>query len=528
MTIKMDDTYSNVAKIKVIGVGGAGGNAVNRMVKSGFSGVEFITINTDQLALDNSLADIKIPIGAKITKGLGAGARPERGFQAIQEDRAVVAEAIDGADMIFITAGMGGGTGTGAAPVVAEIAREKGILSVAVVTKPFIFEGPVRAKNCSAGFEALRKNVDTIIVIQNQKILSISSKQTQVSQAFKLADDVLSNAVRGICDIILHHGGIQVDFADVKTVMENGGDALMGTGVAEGEGRAMAAAERAIHSPLLDDIDISGASGVLVNISHGVDFGIHELNEVMSYIYEAVGEENQPNIIFGHVEDTSEEMTGKVSVTVIAAGFHKDGKAYLESASPLQSMTRSMDALIPQPVIAPVPAPQPQPQAQTAPVPVYQAPQYQQPVPQTYQVPQYHAETMAMPTFLNNAPTVAVAVAPAPAPVQLAPEPVNPFMAPYAPESYSEPASDRRWQPEEVELRPAHVAPRAERTPEVSRFDALTDAPRAQATHHDSGSQRKVESRNTGNGTSAHEFYQQSPMDEDTDREVPAFLRNPF
>lgn len=319
--IRMDDSSESVAKIKVVGVGGAGGNAVNRMVRSGFGGVEFIAVNTDKLALDNSLADVKIPIGQTITKGLGAGAKPSRGYEAIQEDRASVEAAIDGADMVFITAGMGGGTGTGAAPVVAEIAREKGILSVAVVTRPFMFEGPVRMKNCKEGVSALRSMVDTIIVIQNNRILNIASKQTQVSEAFQMADDVLSNAVRGISDIILNHGGIQVDFADVKTVMEDGGNALMGTGIAEGEGRAMAAAERAIHSPLLDDINITGAAGVLVNITHGEDFSIHELNEVMSYIYESVGEENQPNIIFGHVESAS--MESRVSVTVIAAGFHK-------------------------------------------------------------------------------------------------------------------------------------------------------------------------------------------------------------
>lgn len=523
--IKMDETYNNVARIKVVGVGGAGGNAVNRMVRSGFTGVEFITINTDQLALDNSLADVKLSIGSKITKGLGAGARPERGFQAIQEDRAAVEAAIEGADMVFITAGMGGGTGTGAAPVVAEICREKGILSVAVVTKPFVFEGPVRDKNCKAGFEALRRNVDTIIVIQNQKILSVAGKQTQVSQAFKLADEVLSNAVRGICDIILQHGSIQVDFADVKTVMENGGDALMGTGVAEGEGRAQAAAERAIHSPLLDEIDISGASGVLVNISHSEDFSIHELNEVMSYIYEAVGEENQPNIIFGHVQNEEADFAGKVSVTVIAAGFHKDGQAYLDAPAKITTAV-------------PVQAPAPATVAMTATVAAATIPsqswdQYTTPAPQMVVAPP-QMETMGMPAFMS-APTIAVSqqvaqpVAASMAPV-MAPmaapqiELPNPFMAPNL--------DVRRRAVEEMEFRPSiaqapQPAPVLEQTrPDPARIDALWDTPRAPQVHTETSHHRKTESRNSG-AVSVHEFYNQ-PMDDDQDRDVPAFLRNPF
>lgn len=485
--IKMDETYNNVARIKVVGVGGAGGNAVNRMVRSGFTGVEFIAINTDQLALDNSLADVKLPIGSKITKGLGAGARPERGFQAIQEDRTAVEAMIEGADMVFITAGMGGGTGTGAAPVVAEICREKGILSVAVVTKPFVFEGPVREKNCKAGFEALRRSVDTIIVIQNQKILSVASKQTQVSQAFKMADEVLSNAVRGICDIILQHGSIQVDFADVKTVMENGGDALMGTGVAEGEGRAQAAAERAIHSPLLDEIDISGASGVLVNITHGEDFGIHELNEVMSYIYEAVGEENQPNIIFGHVQNEEADFAGKVSVTVIAAGFHKNGQAYLDTAAPVQAVAPATIAATP-----------------TVAAEAYYAPQQQMgnPLPM---------DTMGLPAFMS-APTVAVQQ-----PVMMAPvaQPLPQVIQSELPNPFLAPNLDLR--------RPSQVTETVH--PDPARIDALWDAPRAQP-HVETAHHRKVESRNTG-AVSVQEFYNQ-PMDDDQDRDVPAFLRNPF
>jgi cell division protein FtsZ len=319
MKFELDEEYKNNAKIKVIGVGGAGGNAVNRMVRSGFTGVEFIAINTDSMALSHNLADIKITIGEKLTSGLGAGAKPDVGYAAIQEDRDAVASVLTGADMVFITAGMGGGTGTGAAPVVAEIARELGILTVAVITKPFLFEGPIRARNCRQGVENLTKFVDTIIMIQNQKILSVVEKKTSWMDAFALADGVLTDAVRGISEIILKHGAINVDFADVKAVMENGGEALMGTGVAEGENRAVVAAERAIASPLLDDVSIKGAMGILVNISGGTDLGLDEVDRAMSYLYEAVGEENQTNIIFGIVPNN--ELEGKISVTVIATGF---------------------------------------------------------------------------------------------------------------------------------------------------------------------------------------------------------------
>jgi len=231
---------------------------------------------------------------------------------------------------------MGGGTGTGAAPVVAEIARELGILSVAVVTRPFLFEGPIRGRNCAAGIAALRQYVDTIIIINNQKIRTIAGKGTTSDQAFSMADEVLVHAVRGITDIILRHGNIHVDFADVRTVMENGGDALMGTGVGSGDDRAIKAAEQAINSPLIDDIGVSGASGVLINISHGPNFTMDELDAVMTYIYEAVGEENQPNIIFGDI--TLPELEDQVMVTVIATGFQKDGRAAFDSYGPLSSV----------------------------------------------------------------------------------------------------------------------------------------------------------------------------------------------
>ncbi|MBF0430380.1 MAG: cell division protein FtsZ [Fibrobacteria bacterium] len=319
MQFAIDDTFNTVAKMKVVGVGGAGGNAVNRMVQTGMDGVEFIAVNTDAMALDNNMAHVRLQIGEKITGGLGAGANPQIGMKAMEEDKDKLRAQLEGSDMVFITAGMGGGTGTGAAPVVAEIARELDILSVGVVTKPFAFEGPVRDRNATAGLDALRSIVDTIIVIPNQKLLSIIEKTTTFRDAFKMADQVLTSATRGISEIILRHGDIQVDFADVKAIMKQGGDALMGSGLGAGENRAVEAADRAIHSPLLDDVSISGAGGVLVNIAGGEDLGMLEVNDAMNYIYEAVGTGNNANIIFGTVIDP--QLKDEVCITVIATGF---------------------------------------------------------------------------------------------------------------------------------------------------------------------------------------------------------------
>jgi cell division protein FtsZ len=314
-----DETVKTMAKLKVIGVGGAGGNAINRMVDSGLKGVEFIAVNTDAMALEHNKADVKIHIGQKLTQGLGAGANPQVGMMAAEEDRERVRAQLDGADMVFIAAGMGGGTGTGAGPVVCEIAREMNILTVAVVTRPFQWEGPVREKNAGGGLDALRKCADTVIVVPNQKLLSVVNKNTTLREAFRMADDVLCSATRGISDIILKHGDIQVDFADVRAIMAQGGDALMGTGVASGENRATIAADRAIHSPLLENLSIAGATGVLVNITGGDDLGIMEINDAMNFIYEAVGSDTHTNIIFGTV--INPEMKDEIAITVIATGF---------------------------------------------------------------------------------------------------------------------------------------------------------------------------------------------------------------
>lgn len=311
----------HLAKIKIVGVGGAGGNAVNRMVKMNIKGVEYISINTDALALDNNLADEKIAIGMQTTKNLGAGAKPEIGRQALMEDKDIVEKKIEGADMLFISAGLGGGTGTGAAPVVAEISRKLGILTVAVVTMPFQWEGVIRRRNAEKGLAALRKCVDSIIVINNQRILDVVEKTTSIQDAFLKVDEVLGNAVRSICDIMFIHGTINVDFNDARTIMSNGGSALMGTGTASGEGRALKAAQEAIHCQLLDNVSLKGASGALINVSHGENFSMMEYGEALSFLYEQIGENNDPNIIAGDV--VIPELGDRVSITVIATGFDK-------------------------------------------------------------------------------------------------------------------------------------------------------------------------------------------------------------
>ncbi len=320
MEFMLGETFSAKARMKVVGVGGAGGNAVNRMVTAGLSGVEFISVNTDAMALDNNHATQRLQIGEKITKGLGAGANPDIGRIAMEEDRDKIAAFLEGADMVFITAGMGGGTGTGGAPVVAEIAQEMDILTVAIVTRPFLFEGKIRDRNAKLGIDNLRKHVDTIIVIPNQKLLTIVDRSTSLIDAFKTADDVLYQSTKGISDLISVHGLVNLDFADVKTIMRGMGDALMGTGYAEsGENRAVMAADAAIHSPLLDDVTIRNAKGILINITGGEDMTLYDVSDATQTIHDAVGEESETNIIFGAVIDP--EMNGKIRVTVIATGF---------------------------------------------------------------------------------------------------------------------------------------------------------------------------------------------------------------
>ncbi len=306
------------ASIKVVGVGGGGGNAVNTMIDSGLGGVQFIAANTDSQALQHNAAPIKLQLGGKETRGLGCGADPEKGRNSAMEVRDRIREALDDTDMVFVTAGLGGGTGTGAAPIVAEIARELGALTVGVVTKPFLFEGRTRMKHAERGLDELHRVVDTVITIPNQRLLALAGKGTSVKESFRLADEVLFNAVRGISDLITIHGLINLDFADVRTIMNEMGVALMGTGTAMGEERAVEAARAAISSPLLEDLSIEGAHGVLINITGGEDLSLYEVNEASTLIQEAAHED--ANIIFGAVID--EQMaSGEMRVTVIATGL---------------------------------------------------------------------------------------------------------------------------------------------------------------------------------------------------------------
>jgi len=319
LRLTLDTETRTGARIKVVGVGGGGSNAVNRMVAAGLDGVEFIVVNTDLQALKLNAAPNKLQIGAKLTKGLGAGADPNVGRQAALEDTDKLIEALDGADMVFVTTGLGGGTGTGAAPVIASLASELGALTIAVVTKPFRFEGRKRQLQAERGLDELRESVDTVITIPNERLLATIARSTSLNDAFTSADDVLRQAIQGISDLILVPGLINLDFADVKTIMSGMGFAIMGTGLAEGEERAMDAANLAISSPLLEDASVSGARGVIINVTGGPDLSLVEVSEASAIIQEAAHED--ANIIFGAVVD--QKMAGKVKITVIATGFER-------------------------------------------------------------------------------------------------------------------------------------------------------------------------------------------------------------
>ncbi|MFH1689306.1 MAG: cell division protein FtsZ [Candidatus Eisenbacteria bacterium] len=317
MKLQFDFEPDLSAMIKVVGVGGAGGNAINRMIESGFSGVDFVAINTDAQSLGCSLAQNQVQIGTKLTHGLGSGGNPEVGRKAAEEDAEKIADVIRGADMVFVAAGMGGGTGTGAGPTVAKMARQMGALVVAVATKPFMFEGQYRMRQAVEGLRLLKQEVDTAIVIPNQRLLAVASKNTPIREAFRIADDVLLRATRGVSDLITVPGLVNLDFADVKSVMTEMGDAVMGTGISSGKNRAVEAAQQAISSPLLEDASIAGAGGVLVNVTGGPDLTLHEINEAAMIINDAIGVET--NMIFGAVVD--DELKDRVMITVIATGI---------------------------------------------------------------------------------------------------------------------------------------------------------------------------------------------------------------
>jgi cell division protein FtsZ len=348
MMFEFVEENEHLAEIKVIGIGGAGGNAVNRMIEAGLNGVDFLAVNTDVQALRQSRAHT-LQVGCQLTRGLGSGGDPRIGRKAVEEDEQSLTELLQGCDMVFVTAGMGGGTGTGAAPVIARIAREMGVLTVGIVTKPFIFEGAVRLRQAEEGITALREAVDTLIIIPNQRLLEVVPPNTSVSEAFRIADNVLYEATRGIHDIIARPNAVNLDFADVRAVMKGMGVALMGTGRAEGEDRAVAAAQAAISSPLLEDVNIHGAKGVLVNLL-AAEIGISEISDAMSLVQEAAG--SQAHIIFGY--GTDESLGNTLQVTVIATGFRNEmvdqqvfgSRSYLSGEHP-RTRAASLDQDVP-------------------------------------------------------------------------------------------------------------------------------------------------------------------------------------
>ena len=384
-----EDTSAQSAKIKVIGVGGGGGNALNNMISQKLRGVEFIVANTDAQAIERNMADSKLQLGADITRGLGAGANPQVGREAAESERQRMSEFLQDTDMVFITAGMGGGTGTGAAPVIAEVARELGVLTVAVVTKPFSFEGKRRMKQADAGIAELRKYVDTLITIPNQKLIGAVGKNTSMLEAFRKADDVLLRAVRGIAELITHTGYMNVDFADVKAVMsETRGVAMMGSGFASGESRAIEAAERAISSPLLEDIDIHGAQGILVNVTGNEDMTLAEYDEAVSIIHNMADED--ANIICGMVYD--QESDDSIRVTVVATGLSGESSVHLasiEQHEPAAAVQRMPNI---QPIAA-APAPQ---------MPSQQPAAASQAQPQSFGEVGFNDDEYAVPTFLRR------------------------------------------------------------------------------------------------------------------------------
>ena len=347
MIFEFEETPLQNAKMKVVGIGGPGGNAVNRMIDEELEGVEFISINTDSQALKSSRAQVTLQVGKKLTRGLGAGARPEVGRQALAEREEDVRRVLEGADLVFVTAGMGGGTGTGAAPMVAEIARDMGALTIGIITRPFSFEGKKRERQADQGLTELRRCVDTMIVVPNDRLLAVVPKGTSFRDALKKADEILLHATQGISDLISVTGEINVDFADVRTVMASRGAALMGSGFGEGENRAQEAAQEAISSPLLDEVSIAGARGVLINITGGMDLAIDEVTEISSIIQEGAGDEAE--IIFGAVHDP--DLEGKIRVTVIATGFDSVKNEKVISSDFQNSKPRSNTIPNPKPML---------------------------------------------------------------------------------------------------------------------------------------------------------------------------------
>ena len=387
--LEFDTSLDQLAVIKVIGVGGGGNNAVNRMIEHGVKGVEFIAVNTDAQALNLSKSEVKLQIGAKLTRGLGAGANPEVGKKAAEESKEQIEEALRGADMVFVTAGMGGGTGTGAAPVIAQIAREIGALTVGVVTRPFTFEGRKRQTQAIGGIGSMKEAVDTLIVIPNDRLLEIVDKNTPMLEAFREADNVLRQGVQGISDLIAVPGLINLDFADVKTIMSNKGSALMGIGISSGENRAAEAAKKAISSPLLET-SIDGAKGILMNITGGSNLSLFEVQEAADIVASASDED--VNMIFGSV--INDNLKDEIIVTVIATGFSEDQNTNRVTRSGGFGASRSQQAAPPQQ--------QQQPLRESRESRREEVPSYQQEAPRREQQTSQHEDTLDIPTFLRN------------------------------------------------------------------------------------------------------------------------------
>ncbi|MBL8984880.1 MAG: cell division protein FtsZ [Gemmatimonadetes bacterium] len=386
MTFRIEEPPAQNARMKVIGVGGGGGNAVNRMIEEQLVGVEFVSVNTDSQALSSNKADVKVQIGKKLTRGLGAGARPEIGRQAIEENRDEVLEAMQGSDLVFVTCGMGGGTGTGAAPVIAQMARDIGALTVGIVTKPFLFEGKKRMKQAETGIMEMRTHVDTMIVVPNERLLAVVGKGILFQDALKKADEVLLQATHGIAGLITATGMINVDFADVRTVMQNGGSALMGTGIGKGDNRALEAAQQAITSPLLDNISVAGASGALIHIVGG-DLTMDEVTHMAEIVHDAVGDDAE--IIFGATIDPV--MRGEVRITVIATGFDR---------AVTGDVPMSTIASRPNPQVLPFPAPKRVPA--NPPMPPQVAPVNPKPIVLPRAAQPSDVPDMEIPTFIRR------------------------------------------------------------------------------------------------------------------------------
>lgn len=427
---ELEENVNIGANIKVVGVGGGGSNAVATMIESGIAGVEFVVANTDIQALNSSKAGQKIQLGADLTKGLGAGANPDVGRRSAIESYNQIVDQLKGSDMVFVTAGMGGGTGTGGAPIVAKIARELGALTIGVVTKPFMFEGRKRSKHAESGLAELRENVDALVVIPNQKLLAISTEKTPLLETFKRADEVLHQAVKGISDLINIRGLINLDFADIRTVMQNKGLALMGTGFASGENRAVEAATQAISSPLLENVKINGATGIIINVTGGSDLSLFEVNEAAQLIIDSASEDAE--VIFGAVIDST--LTDEIRVTVIATGFNHEEKR--EGITPVNNMQNFLQNNNPmmhaQPAGFQQPAYQAQYQGQYQQQPAQMMPQqaYAQPAQYQQQQAQFNQQ-FQQPQFQQQQP-----VMPAQAPVmpQAAAAPIPQVMMPPVPE----------------------------------------------------------------------------------------------